>query len=390
MTSGVAQKPETSFWVWHRNLSLGTTEIAELEKAQVHTLYWHVGELAVHEGAWRWTQPPASLPVARGIRLVPVVRLDPAGNLSLAQATPLILNQHLTELEVDYDCPDRRLAEYAEFLREVRREVPRLTITALAGWIEQPDFREVAAAVTEVAPMFYDLEPDPMEGKIPRPRPLLDPAKVSVQLQRWSRCPTPWRAGLPNFARVTIYDSLGKSRGHLRSWRWDDVCFDRALAVRGPTSLGTTLFRVLANHQLAATSLKKDEWLAARWPERVALATIAREAEKQGARGVTYFRLPDGTAAGGWSLATLAELGDAKTPSLVLRKTNGQNLCLTNDSAIDLAPRSAKPSAAMPSSLTRRRRSGARRAKTISGACSRTPTPTQPSRSQSRCRWRAG
>lgn len=330
---------ETSFWVWHRAKPVTQEEVTALRSAQVETLYWHVGELAVRDGTWNWAQPPLPLPVVRGFRVVPVVRLDPAGRAPLAQAAPLLLAQHFAELEIDYDCPDRRLAEYAQLLHQVREKIPRLTITALVGWIGQPAFREVAAAVTEVAPMFYDLEPDPVREKIPQPLPLLDPEKVTAQLQHWSRCPVPWRAGLPNFARVTIYDTSGKSRGHLRSWHWDDLCFDRSLAVSAPTSLGTTLLRVVADHQFAATALRKEEWLAARWPERAALVRAVAEAEKQGARGVTFFRLPDETAAGGWSLPTLANLGRAETPQLVLRQTTGQNLCLTNSSTIDLEPR---------------------------------------------------
>jgi hypothetical protein len=78
------------------------------------------------------------------------------------------------------------------------------------------------------------------------------------------------------------------------------------------------------------TPLHRGEFVAARWPDRNALRTI-------NAQSVRYFRLPDESDASGWSLQTLA-IADA-TPRLALHASSNETFTLTNESAVDLAPR---------------------------------------------------
>ena len=64
--------------------------------------------------------------------------------------------------------------------------------------------------------MFYDLRPDSPEAfRAGRVAPLLDSAEIRRSLASWTACRIPWHAGLPGFARVTVFDAQGKSRGHL-------------------------------------------------------------------------------------------------------------------------------------------------------------------------------
>ena len=43
-----------AFWVWHRGDPLREAEIAELQRQEVRTLFWNVGEMELRDGAWRW------------------------------------------------------------------------------------------------------------------------------------------------------------------------------------------------------------------------------------------------------------------------------------------------------------------------------------------------
>jgi hypothetical protein len=76
--------------------------------------------------------------------------------------------------------------------------------------------------------------------------------KAGAWLTEWNRWPDPIGArGIPNFARLTVYDPDGRSRGHIREWSWDSVTFNPALALERATALGLTLFRARANSGLA-------------------------------------------------------------------------------------------------------------------------------------------
>lgn len=336
------------FWVWHRTKPLGAAEREALGALGVTTLYWHVGEMENRDGNWRWKTPPRAIEgLAEGLRVVPVVRLTSEGKQPFALPALEVLRMELPRvagangaLQLDYDCPDRLLPEYAAALREIRRAVPHLSITALTQWPRLPGFAALTREVEEIAPMFYDLQADPtgVSAEAPPP-PLLDPGQMATILRSWKQCPIPWRAGLPTFARLTVFDRTGVSRGQIPNWSWDDFCFHKALHTLAPTRLGVTFLRASADTRVASTPVMKDELVASRFTDRAALGKAVTLAREAGAKGVVLFRLPDGTGPGGWSLGDLAALDSDEKPRLTLRRTAGETLELLNNSPADLAPR---------------------------------------------------
>jgi hypothetical protein len=346
----VGQAPGGDFWVWHRTKELSAEERAALKEQGVTTLYWHVGEMETRAGRWRWKTPPRAVQgLADGLRIVPVVRLTSEMKQPFAPAALEILRSELPRvagengaLQIDYDCPDRLLPEYAAALREIRKLVPHLSITALAQWPRLPGFAALTREVEEIAPMFYDLQADPtgVSADAPPP-PLLDPAQLEAVLRPWKQCPIPWRAGLPTFARLTVFDRTGVSRGQIPNWLWDDFCFHKSLHTLAPTRLGVTLFRADADTRVAATPVAKDELVVSRFTDRAALAQAVARARAAGAVDIIFFRLPDDSDPSGWSLANLSKLADDEHPQLILRAAADDRLELVNDSAVDLSPRLA-------------------------------------------------
>jgi hypothetical protein len=336
---------ETAFWVWQRSEPLSEAETTELSRQNVRTIYWQVGELENLGETWRW-KARFALPrsEAGGLKFVPIVRLEsrekspfsPASLDSLLAALSAAA-KNTDELQLDYDAPDRLLANYAAALKKIHILVPKLTITALPGWSRAFAWRHFEGSVDELLPMLYDFEPDPIvEGAVPLP--LIVPEKWERSLAEWDHCRIPWRVGLPGFARVTLFDPSGKSRGHIREWNWDALCFDRSLATVRPIDLGVTVLRARAPTRITNTRVGSDQLLAIRWPDRAALRRVIDRAQKTSARGLVFFRLPDSTAPSGWSLRQLANLG--ATPHLVLRTRKGSpELELVNDSDADLEPR---------------------------------------------------
>jgi len=336
---------ETAFWVWQRSEPLSAAERAELSAQGVRTIYWQTGELENVGETWRWkarfTFPPAG---SGGLRFVPVVRLESRERSPFSTASlPALLSalsavtKGVDELQIDYDAPDRLVEEYAAALRKIHALVPKLGITALPGWSRRAVWRVFDGSVDELLPMLYDFEPDPIvEGAAPLP--LLVPEKLERSLAEWSHCPIPWRAGLPSFARVTLFDPSGKSRGHIRDWSWDDLCFNKSLVTLRATALGLTVFKAKAATRVSNTPVKVDQLLAVRWPDRAGLSRVIDQAKTTNARGLVFFRLPDSTAPSGWSLRQLGHLDAA--PRLVLRKTGmAAQLELVNETDGDLEPR---------------------------------------------------
>jgi hypothetical protein len=311
----------------------------------VQVLYWEAGELTSAGGdQWEWTGMSMVPARAGNIRVVRVIRLvsserAPFAGRSLRNFLAAMTDETYgaDELQIDYDCPDRLLGQYAAALMQLRRKVPRLSATALAGWSHSPAWLQLQSSVDEIYPMFYDLEPDPTLGAGKTPLPLLDPAKVGRELQEWRNCKIPWEAGLPSFSRVTLYGPEGVVRGHLPAWTWDDLCFDPALTTSGSTQMGVTLLRATRPGTLAGTALQAGDTIATRWPDLDALHGAAAAAKAAGAHGVVYFRLPDPYDASGWSLPQIANPG--ATPRLELSRSGPQQLVLVNDADGDLAPR---------------------------------------------------
>lgn len=319
-----------------------------MRRQGVGTLFWHVGEMELREGSWTWKAPPlAAATLAPGFRVVPVVRLaseartpfTPDRVAGLAGSLRAVAAQS-GELQIDFDCPNRLLDSYTSALRNLKSAIPRISITALAHWPRLPGFAALTRSVDEIVPMFYDMQGDPTGVSLEAPPPpILDPAQVEAAMQAWSACPIPWRAGLPTFARLTVFDRTGLSRGQIPNWSWEDFCFHKDLHTLAPTRLGITLFRATAGARVAATPVNEGEIVVSRFTDRAALAQAVVRAPAAGAKGVVFFRLPDDSDPAGASLRDLGALGSSGQAHLLLRQSAEEQLELVNDSNFDLPPR---------------------------------------------------
>ena len=179
-------------------------------------------------------------------------------------------------------------------------------------------------------------------------------ARLRVSLAEWRRCPIPWHAGLPVFARVTLYDAAARPQGHLRAWAWDDVVYNSLLwRVNQPLPPGTNVLRAARATRLAGSRIEAGGFVAVRSTAAGDLFDAVRAADAAGARGVAFFRLPglpDDASADGLSLAQTLALAAGQTPAPrpVLRwdaATGSGRLVLVNDSDADLPPRLDGPAA---------------------------------------------
>jgi hypothetical protein len=336
---------DVRYWAWQRDDPLDERELAELVEQKVDTIYWHVGELENVGKTWRW-KARFAFPTAEDthVRFVPVLRLVSRERQPFSGASTTALLASLSaasakrdELQLDYDAPDRLLADYAAALKRIHGLVPRLSIAALPHWSRADYLKLLEPSVDELLPMLYDFETEPILRNS-SPLSLISPAKISKLIESWRSCRKPWRAGLPVFARLSVYDANDKLRGQIRNWNWEELCFNRSFQLVNGGQFATTILRATTPTSIANTAVNPGEELIVREVDRGALRDAIATALRAGAQGVVFFRLPDSTAASGWSLHQLGHL--QAEPRLVLQKPpDSETLELLNTGDGDLAPR---------------------------------------------------
>jgi hypothetical protein len=342
---------DVRYWVWQRDDPPDERELVEFAAQRVDTIYWQVGELENVGATWRW-KARFNFPTsdAAGIRFVPVVRLVSRERQPFSDSSTAALLASLSgvtakrnELQLDYDAPDRLLADYARTLSRIHGLVPRLTIAALPHWSGADYLKLLEPTVDELLPMLYDFEAEPIL-KDQSPLPLISPEKISKLIENWRACRKPWRAGLPVFARLSLYDANQKLRGQIRNWNWDELCFNRSFEMSNGGKFGTSILRATRSTSIANTPIYLGDELIVREVERAALQNAISTALRCGAQGVVFFRLPDSSASSGWSLRQLGHLQG--TPGLILRKPDdSETLELSNVGDGDLEPHFASSGA---------------------------------------------
>jgi hypothetical protein len=332
------------FWVWHRSSALTDKERAAIPAGG--RLYRQIAEFGWRDGAW------APRPVAEANILleneIPVVRLDPGpAFLERPEAAVMLakwLRHHFqdkvpTSLQLDHDCSIRLLPRYAAFLRELRGELglKEISITALAGWIDSPAFKQLGEATDEMVPMFYDLTADlPQDIVAGKAKPMAGP-EAEAWIARWKSCRTPWRAGLANFERLTLFEADGKLVGHLKQWTPESIAHADFLETL-PRFSGGTDYRVKQATILHGTRLEASQRLVWRTPDDQSLRTLTTAAFDAGACGIVWFALPGPGLRAAHSPSHLAALSRGQTPShgVQVKLAGDGRIVLRNDGPGDL------------------------------------------------------
>lgn len=169
-------KLTAGFWFWH-----GSSTDSALSGEPLDSLFVHVGSIQqvtapifgrrTNDGGEQWHvygALPRELPAAREYWLVfrferqgvPDLRAAPmvAGEVSRLRAAARQRNLNVAGVQLDIDSPTGALAQYASFLREVRKELPQgslLSITALLDWFRSGTaIAEVIRETDEFVPQF--------------------------------------------------------------------------------------------------------------------------------------------------------------------------------------------------------------------------------------------
>lgn len=189
------------------------------------------------------------------------------------------------ELQVDFDCPESQLADYAGWMMRVRQRLAPLpvTITALPCWLDRPAFQDLAHAAPDYILQVHSLK---RPERVKDMKPLCDPGQTRAWIEKAARLGVPFRVALPTCGYRLAFDrTLGRfagliSEGPARSW---------------PASVET---RALTAQPDAMAGLV-GEWMAAR---------------PRALRGVIWFRLPVAGDTLNWSWPTLSTVMQGRVP----------------------------------------------------------------------------
>lgn len=112
-------------------------------------------------------------------------------------------------LQLDIDSPTASLLQYAEFLRNLREDLPKdtgLSITALLDWFRDgTEIGKVLAQTDEFVPQFYDTG-DGRDSAIASP---IDPARWGPVFNRFRK---PFKLGISTFGRARLLRSGAPAR----------------------------------------------------------------------------------------------------------------------------------------------------------------------------------
>ncbi len=193
-------------------------------------------------------------------------------------------------LQIDYDCPTARLADYRALLENLRPSLAaahpgaQLSITALPTWMQSKSFGPLVRATAWYTLQIHGIE---RPTTIEKPIVLCDAARIVPWAKRASSFGVPFLVALPSYGYRVIFDGAGKFT---------------ALVAEGAQSTLRSGFQerlVEADPQAMAATMR-----------------MLRAAPPANLRGVVWFRLPIPTDRLNWPWLTLAAVMDGRNPAL--------------------------------------------------------------------------
>ncbi len=309
-----AVKWQTGYWVWNQ---VGTRDASG--KVPVDEIYVYAGELN-RQTPWNanlpwtvWTHLPDRVPDAASYwmvfraerQMIPDVASAVELGKQIAVVREVARQRHwnVIGVQLDVDSPTGRLAEYAEYLRALRRALPKDTqfsITALLDWFRAGTaIDRVIEQVDEFVPQFYDIGPGGLREKVIAAK--IDPGAWSPKFSRFGKR---YKIGVSSFGRAREI-SQGKAVEYID---FSDLT-PRAIASNPAFSLEQSrnsvgelvlTYRAARDITIDYARIQKGDALqfTMATPE-VIRAGVASAKAMKGCAGVIFFRWP---AEGGESL----------------------------------------------------------------------------------------
>ena len=247
---------------------------------------------------------------------------DETARLLAALATELVSQAAakqlcLSELQLDFDCAEAKLAGYRVWIEALRQRVAPmpLTFTALPAWLKRAEFAPLAKAADGFVLQVHSVE---RPRSFDAPFTLCDPAAARSAVALADAAGVPFRVALPTYGYLLAFAPEGKFIG---------------LSAEGP-----------AKNWPAAAKLRE---VRADAPALAALAQGWATNRPANMRSVIWYRLPVAGDTLNWRWPTLAAMLALRQPQASLRAEPRRaeaglvEIVLVNDGELDLCSRLA-------------------------------------------------
>ena len=298
------------FWQWGAERALTRDELTDLAALPVDGICWWSGSIAMEGGSPRFHPRGGQLKGASQIPRWVVVRIEPSCNpllgkdvAGLRQEVLLGLQRGsatgpIRGLQIDWDVPSRLLREYADFLKDLRHDLPattNLSCTGLVTWLDAAHVDALVRAVDWWVPQCYSTD---VPDDLARATALVcrvDPGAVAARCAQLGR---PFRIGLPLFEQASLWNKAGKLLSAALPIACEDALaadFDAEVA-RDAAPAGERFIRFTAHRDLviAGRMIPDGATLMIGEPTVSSLSMQIAAIRAQGGpwcRGVSLFRL---------------------------------------------------------------------------------------------------
>lgn len=289
-------------YVWQRLWTPPVTDAVRDASPQLHRLVALAAEISWDTGGPRVAEADIDLSAMRpsfglALRIGPS-RPDAAKSTFVADQAHAIVRRvpRVSELQIDFDCPESRLDGYCAWVRAIKERVAPVPviITALPSWLDRPAFAALARECDGYVLQVHSLHRPGVSSA------LCDPAEAQRAVETAGRLGIPFRVALPSYGYMAAFDRDG---GMLAMW------------AEGPPPQLPADAQVRAIHADPADMAT----LVRTW-------TARRPAAMQ---GIIWYRLPVDDDALNWRWCTLAAVMRGQTPAADLQaivKRSGEGL----------------------------------------------------------------
>ena len=293
-------------YVWQRAWTEPVRRSVQEHASDFHRLTVLTAEVVFQRGEPRVTRIAVDYPTLRGLGQPvglalrigpypgPFAREDAVAHRLSELAAGLTAEAQtngvsVAELQVDFDCAERKLDGYrcwVEALRPAVSPIP-LVITALPAWMDRAAFRRLVSATDGFVLQVHSLARPRTPGD---PFQLCDPSAAQRAVERAARADRPFRVALPTYGYLAAFDRADRFIG---------------LSAEGPVPswpAGMKLREIRADPGTMARLV--HGWMADR-PETLA--------------GVVWYRLPVASDQWNWRWPTLAKVMAGEMPRADVR-----------------------------------------------------------------------
>ena len=220
--------PPQRAYVWQRDWNPAVTDAIDRSRRDLAGYVILACEIEWHDGHPRPVIPAVDWAAlrARGIRVSPAIRVMPgpepiAEDDASARFLCETVRQRLaviraagidpSELQLDFDCPQKKLAGYAKWVRALRRLISPLplVITTLPCWLDEPAFPVLARAASGYVLQVHSVSSPLGSGHAM----ICDPALARAWTTRASAIGIPFAISLPTYRMTAGYDPDGHKIG---------------------------------------------------------------------------------------------------------------------------------------------------------------------------------